>query len=139
MEDIAYHYFDVSPPEGVSALTLESALDIIKSQFSEIEEDEQAAIDNAKARHDALSALSADPRYDKVPQEIIDIYADPKVTRIRIPDTSMVGYYVEFDLWDCQGISVYPKPDEDRLAESQVIAQKLADALSYELKVEVYD
>jgi len=132
MEDIAYHYFDVSPPEGMSALSLESALEIIESAFDEFEQDDQAALDNAKLRHDSLAALNA-------PQQIIDLYVNPNVTRIRIPDAGMPGYYIEFDLWDGQGISVYPKPDEERLGESQAIAQTLADALSYNLKVEVYD
>jgi len=51
----------------------------------------------------------------------------------------MDDYYVEFDLWDRQGVMVYPKPDEESLSECQVLAKRLASVLGYDLSVEVYD
>ena len=100
--------------------------------FEHVEENEQEAIDDAKKRHHALLAC-------KAPREVLALYENPCVTRVRVNTAESEGYCIEFDLWDKQGIMVYPRPDENRLEFCEALARKLAVALNYELTVEEYD
>lgn len=131
MTEIAYHYFDLSPPEGTGPLSLDDARHAIANAFPAVEED-AAALDNARRRFEALSKLGA-------PEELTRIYESPKVTRMRLSDVSLGDRFIEFDLWDHRGVMVYPKPDEERLDGCQKLAAKVAGVLGYELKIEEYD
>ncbi len=128
----SYRYFDLDPGSPLSGRPLEEALSIVRSLFDDVREDADAAVADAKRRHRALSNLGAPP-------ELVAMYADPKVVRIRAFDAVSGGYSIEFDLWDKQGVLAYPKPDENCFAICERLAQKLADALGYSLAVEEYD
>lgn len=128
----SYRYFDLAPTSPMGSYLLDDALSIVRPLFEQVGEDEAAAVEDAKRRHRALSKIGA-------PAEVVALYADPRVTRIRASDSTSEGYYIEFDLWDKQGILAYPKPDENRLDICERLARKLADALGYRLTVEEYD
>ena len=128
----SYHYFSLDHASLTGGLPLTEALSVIRRVFEQVREDQNAAVEDAKRRHRALSNLGA-------PASVVALYADPRVTRIRAADSDSHGYYIEFDLWDKQGIMVYPKPDEARLDICDRLARKLAAALSYRFAVEKCD
>ena len=104
----------------------------MRSSFDNVHEDADAPVEDAKRRHRALANVGAPP-------EVLALYADPKVVRIRAADADSAGYSIEFDLWDKQGVMAYPKPDESRFDVCERLAQKLADVLGYRLAVEESD
>ena len=130
--DIAYHYFALDPRPSEEALTLAQALPIVRRTFERVEENESEATDNANRRHRVLVACNA-------PREVLALYENPCVTRVRASTSESEGYFIEFDLWDKQGIMVYPHPDENRLDLCEALSQRLAEALNYTLAVEEYD
>ena len=132
MSEIAYHYFDLSPSDANEPLSLDDARSAITTAFPAVEMDDHAALDNARRRFEALSKLGA-------PAELARIYENPKVTRMRLTEDSLGNHFIEFDLWDRQGIIVYPKPDEEKLSACQELAAKVGEVLGYDLKIEVYD
>lgn len=131
-ESESYRYFDLDAGGPLDGRSLDEALSIVRSLFDDVREDADAAVADAQRRHRALSNLGA-------PAEVVALYADPKVVRIRAADADSAGYSIEFDLWDKQGVMAYPKPDEGRFDICQRLAQKLADALGYNLAVDEYD
>ena len=132
MSEIAYHYFDLSPSDASEPLSLVDARSAITTVSPAVEMDDHAALDNARRRFEALSKLGA-------AEELRRIYENPKVTRMRLTEDSLGNHFIEFDLWDRQGIMVYPKPDEEKLSDCQELAAKVAAVLGYERNVEVYD
>ena len=129
-----YHYFELSPPDNddASVLAFDDALAAILNHFDNAAIDDDSATENARKRHNALQKLVA-------PQEMTDLYKNPKVTRVRITNPNLDGHYIEFDLWDRQGVMVYAKPDESKLADCEMLARELATVLGYDLAVEEYD
>ncbi|MHA3774193.1 hypothetical protein ACXR0O_21915 [Verrucomicrobiota bacterium sgz303538] len=128
----AYCYFEIAPSVEAATVPFDEALSIIRIAFPEHELDESAAINDAKHRHSCLVALNA-------PKEITALYENPRVIRIRITDDWCDGAYLEFDLWDKQGILAYPRPDEECLNRCQTLARKLAEVLGYDCSIEEYD
>ena len=127
-----YHYFHISPKDDADALPLEEALKSIRIAFPDHETDEAAALKDAKHRHECLVAL-------KAPKEIIAVYENPRIVRVRITEGWCIGAYLEFDLWEKKGFYAYPKPDDDFLAPCESLATKVAELLGYEVALEEYD
>jgi hypothetical protein len=92
-----YHYFDVGPTHADQALFLEDALERIRMAFPQRELDEDAALEHAKRRHECLLALNS-------PKELLDLYTNPHVIRAFVTEDWCASYFIEFDLWDKQGI-----------------------------------
>ena len=128
----SYRYFHLDAGSRLGGRPLEEAIAIVRSSFGDVREDADAAVADANRRHRALAKLGA-------PAEMVALYADPKVVRIRVADADSDGYFIEFDLWDRQGVMAYPRPDERRFDLCQRLAQKLSDALGYGLSIEEYD
>jgi hypothetical protein len=128
----SYRYFDLDPGSPLGGRPLDEALAIVRSTFDHVHEDADAAVADATRRHRALANLGAPP-------EILALYADPNVVRIRASDNDSAECSIEFDLWDGQGVMAYPKPDETCFEACERLAQKLADALGYSLSVEECD
>src|SRR4051812_3223415 len=120
----SYRYFDLDAGSPSGGRPLDEALSIVRSLFDEVHEDADAAVEDAKRRHRALANLGAPPEH-------VALYSDPQVVRIRAADSESAGYYIDFDLWDKQGIIVHPKPDESRFDICEDLARKLANALGY--------
>ena len=128
----SYRYFDIAPASPAGGYRLDEALSIVRTVFEQVHEDPGAAVEDANRRHRALSKIGA-------PANVVALYASPRVTRIRASDSASEGYFIEFDLWDKQGIIAHPKPDANRFDVCERLARKLADALGYRLAVEEYD
>lgn len=128
----SYRYFDLNPGTSFGGRPLDEALAIVQSLFDEVREDKNAAVEDAKRRHRALAKYGA-------PAELVALYADPQVVRIRAADADSAGHFIQFDLWDKQGIIAHPKPDEARMDVCERLARKLADGLGYALSIETYD
>jgi hypothetical protein len=124
-------FFDISPGQEAEAHSLERAVELIREAFPHFESDPAAALLDAKRRRTALLAVNA-------PKEIVAIYENPKVTRVRVTTDWSEGVHLEFDLWDRMGIQAYPKPP-DSFHECEVLAGKLAEVLGYSCSTEEYD
>src|SRR5689334_13553455 len=122
----SYRYFDLDAGTLLGGRPLDEALSIVRALFDQVNEDADAAVEDAKRRHRALAKYGA-------PAELVALYAEPKVVRIRVADSNSAGYHIQFDLWDKQGILAYPKPDEARMDVCEQLARKLADAFGYTL------
>ncbi len=131
-ENMSRHqFYEVNPEQEGRAHSLDRAVEMITSAFPEVEFDPAAALIDADKRRASLVALGA-------PEKIVAAYENPRVTRIRLTEDWCDGAYVEFDLWDGQGILVYPKPEEAS-QECEVLAKKLAMVLGYTCSTEEYD
>ena len=125
-----YYFYDISPADDASCLTIDEIVIRVADAFPrhEISADEAQA--DAKKRLAALERLSA-------PEEILRIYRDGKPVRCRIAEPD-ADEYLEFDVWENQGMHVYPYPKDVENC-CLPLATKLADLLGYQLSCEEYD
>ncbi|WP_442506509.1 hypothetical protein SH528x_005357 [Novipirellula sp. SH528] len=125
-----YYFYDISPVEDSDCLTIDEIVTRVADAFPrhEISADEARA--DARKRLGALEGLNA-------PEQVLRIYRDGKPVRCRIAESDS-DEYLEFDVWENQGMHVQPYPkDVENCCLS--LATKLAELLGYQLASEVYD
>ena len=124
------NYYSLSPPEDGDCLTIDDVVSRVADMFPQHEISPDAAQADAKKRLAALEAVNA-------PEEMLRIYRDGRPIRCRIiqPDTEE---YIEFDVWENQGMHVYPFPSDVENC-GFALANKLADLLGYQLSCEDHD
>ena len=127
----SYPYFDLGPKNNEAALDLESALSAIVAAFPQAEIDELTAAEEAKKRAAALAEAGAPP-------DLVAMYEEPRVVRVRVTGIGFKGAHLQFDLWDCQGIIAHPDPPEET-ATCEELAKRMASVLGYTFSIAEYD
>jgi len=125
-----YYYYDMAPPEGVNCLSLDEVLTRVADAFPRHEFSPEEAREDAARRLAALEKLGA-------PEPILESYREGNPVRCRIADPD-AEEYLEFDVWEGQGMLVHPHPKDVRDSCAE-LAKRLANVLGYNLTLEEYD
>ncbi|EMI28688.1 MULTISPECIES: hypothetical protein [Rhodopirellula] len=125
-----YYFYDISPADDADCLSIDDVVTRVADTFPRHEISAEEAQSDAKKRLAALEGLNA-------PEEICRIYREGKPVRCRIAEPD-AKEYLEFDVWENQGIQVYPYPKDVENC-CLPLAHKLAELLGYRLACEEYD
>ena len=129
-----YFFYEIAPPEGDECLSIEEVLARVAEAFPRHEFSPEEAREEAARRLSALEQLDR----EVAPESILKIYREGKPVRCRIaePDSQE---YLEFDVWEDQGMNAYPHPRNDLPDFCVELANRLATVLGYNVTQQEYD